>query len=72
MNVGIQCAMCGKTSDFDAFCFSPMGLPLPKFHYQCPSCNHAFQLVKTSQPTINQNGQILPPELAVVGSQASL
>lgn len=72
MNVGIQCAMCGKTSDFDSFCFSPMGLPLPKFHYQCPNCNHCFQLVKTSQPTINQHGQILPPSLAVVGSQASL
>ncbi len=72
MNVCIQCAMCGKTSDFDAFCFSTMGLPLPKFHYQCPSCNHSFQLVKTSQPTINQYGQILPPMLGVVASQGIL
>lgn len=72
MNVGIQCAMCGKTSDFDAFCFSPMGLPLPKFHYQCPNCDHAFKLVKKSEATINAHGQILPPSLAVVGGQASL
>lgn len=70
--LGIQYAMRGKTSDFDAFCFSPMGLPLPKFHYQCPECGHAFKLVRTSQPTINKHGQILPPELAVVSNQASL
>lgn len=70
--LGIQCGMCGKTNDFDAFCVSPMGLPLPKFCYQCPNCNHCFELVRKTQPTINQNGQILPPSLAVVDSQASL
>jgi len=70
--LGIQCGMCGVTSDFDLFCFSPMGLPLPKFNYQCPNCNHSFQLVKISQPTINQHGQILPPVLGVVASQGSL
>lgn len=70
--IGIQCGMCGHTSDFDLFCVSPLGLPLPRFHYQCPNCNHSFQLVRTSQPIINAHGQILPPSLAVVGSQASL
>lgn len=70
--LGIQCAMCGVTGDFDLFCVSPLGLALPKNHYQCPKCHHAFSLVRTAPPTINQHGQILPPTLAVISGQGSL
>ena len=71
-DVGIQCGMCGHTSDFDLFCVSPLGLPLPKFHYQCPVCNHAWQLVRAAPATVNQHGHILPPKLAVVACQGNL
>jgi hypothetical protein len=70
--IGIQCGMCGHTSDFDLFCVSPLGLPLPRFHYQCPVCNHAWQLVRTAAATVNQHGQILPPKLAIKPNQMSL
>jgi len=72
MSVGIQCGMCGHTNDFDLFCVSPLGLPLPKFHYQCPSCNHAWVLVRAAPATVAPCGLILPPVLAIVGCQGSL
>lgn len=71
-SVNIRCGLCGHENDFDLFCMTAMGLPLPKFNYQCPSCNHAWQLARVAPPTINQHGQILPPKLAVVACQGSL
>lgn len=44
--VGIQCAHCGQTNDFDLFCKTNMGIELPKFHYQCPACHAAFKIEK--------------------------
>jgi len=71
-DVGIQCGMCGHTNDFDLFCVSPLGLPLPKFHYQCPHCQHAWELVRTTTPTVSPCGLIMPPKLALVPCQGSL
>jgi hypothetical protein len=72
MSVGIQCGMCGHTNDFDLFCVSPLGLPLARFCYQCPKCNHAWELVRKTPPTVSPCGLIMPPKLAVVPCQMSL
>lgn len=72
MNVGITCGMCLQTSDFDLFCVSPLGLPLPKHHYQCPVCNEAFALKAVTKPIVFESGMVIPSKIEIVHGQASL
>ena len=72
--VGIQCAHCGQTNDFELFCKTNMGIELPKFHYQCPACHAAFKIEK--KPAIDLNPSLSMsarmPSLSVVPIQGSL
>lgn len=72
--VGIKCAQCGQTSDFDLFCKTAMGIQLPKFHYQCPVCNAAFKIEK--RPPVDNNPLLSVsarmPTLNVMPVQGSL
>ena len=73
-SVGIKCAQCGKTSDFDLFCKTEMGIELPKFHYQCPVCCAAFKVEK--HPAIDKSPLLSVsermPSLSVIPLQGSL
>ena len=73
--VGIRCAHCGQTNDFDLFCQTPMGIPLPSFQYQCPVCQYAFKIEK--KKPINTHDLSLPvsdrmPSLNIIPVQGSL
>jgi hypothetical protein len=39
--LGVGCR-CGYLGDSEEFFHSPMGLELPKGHFQCPKCGWAF------------------------------
>lgn len=70
--LGIKCGMCGQTSDFDLFCVSPLGLPLPKRTYQCPVCHSAFELKPVGKAMIYESGLQVPAPVAIVPIQGSL
>ena len=58
MTVGIRCGKCGQTSDMVEFLTSPMGLELPKNHYQCPLCHTAFKIEKCEPRQARYKGRL--------------
>ena len=67
----MTCGQCGHRADLEKFCTTALGGDLPRNHYQCPECHHAF--VKTfGRPTIYASGFVMPGPVALVPVGARL
>ena len=63
---------CGYSDEWDAFEKSIIGLPLPKGHYQCPSCHTAWTIKAVGEPTKLDNGFIMPATRKAIIIQTAL
>lgn len=41
----VRCGNCGHEGDIHTFTTTPSGHDLPRSHYQCPACTHAWKRV---------------------------
>lgn len=48
-DLAVTCS-CGHHADAEQYWVSPMGLPLPPGHYQCPMCRRAWTLRPVGRP----------------------
>lgn len=57
---------CGHEADISEFCHTPINGPLPKNHFQCPECSHAWSLQTVGTATRGWSGMIIPPDLKTI------
>ena len=70
-DLAVTCS-CGHCADAEEFWRSPMGLPLPSGHYQCPSCGRAWTLKPVGRPEMRpslipgREPLYIPPKVEIV------
>jgi len=68
----IQCGKCKEHAEFDDFRKTAVNGDLPKDHYQCPNCHHAFAIERKGEAQVFDNGFIIPPDNVIVEQPSSL
>lgn len=72
MFFSISCGKCKQLSEFDDFKMTPVNGDLPKNHYQCPKCQHAFSIERKGEAKVFDNGFIIPPDNVIVDQPSTL
>lgn len=68
----VTCGCCGNSDNIDRFTSTPVNGDLPKGHYQCPFCGHAWKIIAKGEAKMLKSGFVIPPKVKVVASEGVL
>lgn len=56
----LSCPSCGESSELFDFKTTRLGIKLSDREFQCPLCNHHFEIVTVGKPKIYPSGLVIP------------